>query len=783
MLRNILLLFAFLFPLFLFSQSKITGQILDEENNPIEFTTINLQTQDNILIKTEFSDENGKFEIEEKQGNYLLDISYLGNPLFTQEIELNNNIDLGIIKVENSFLIEEIVIELKQKPIFNQEYDKFIFNVENSPLKQGYDGLEVLKRTPKLQVDSKGNVLLRNSSVLVLVNGRKMMMSGEELTNYLSNLNSENIKNIEIQNVGSADTDASNTGGVVNIVLKKVPTGFQSTLKTFYIHRNKENHVYFGGITNQFGSEKWNVYNKINYSEEDNLYKYNSTTSFYENNGRNENRGNNNIKNKNFNTTTGIVFYPNEKYEIGTEFYYSKNKSDRNGLDVLNVFNPNLSATADNTSTGYNTTDFWYATINYNYKLDSLGSKLKLISDIGNNKSDNHNEVDTKYSFGSLSDNLNRYITNANSDFYNIQADWIQKLKTDLELNFGTKLSNISRKNQLNTYLFEDEWNLTPNGQENFENNENIYANYLSIATKFKEKHQLKVGLRTEYTDLKGTDFVNNTEVKQSYFDWFPNFYYSYELKENQNISFSYSRRIQRPSFRDLNPFVIKLNDFLYQEGNPNLKPQYTDKLDLSYQYKKHFFSIYGNLTNNYITGIYTIDNNNVSTFSPQNFGKINDFGFDYSYSENLTDWLYSNISLGSWYYDFEVQNTRHNRVSGYLSSYFQVKFTKTLFLDVYNNFTSKNQFGLTKGAEQYRLDLALQKNIWEGSGLIRIAFEDVFNTERDKNISYYDNFDFRFYQKRLTQSFVIMFIYTFKNKEKFDERNVQQSNENKNRL
>src|SRR5690554_3068786 len=235
MLRNILLLFAFLFPLFLFSQNKITGQILDSENNPVEFATINLQTKDSILLKTEFSDANGKFEIEEKQGNYLLDISYLGNPPFTQEIELNNKIDLGIIKVENSITLQEIVIELKQKPIFNQEYDKFIFNVENSPLKQGYDGLEVLKRTPKLQVDSKGNVLLRNSSVLVLVNGRKMMMSGEELTNYLSNLNSENIKSIEIQNVGSADTDASNTGGVVNIVLKKVPAGFQSTLKTFYI--------------------------------------------------------------------------------------------------------------------------------------------------------------------------------------------------------------------------------------------------------------------------------------------------------------------------------------------------------------------------------------------------------------------------------------------------------------------------------------------------------------------------------------------------------------------
>src|SRR5690606_8969658 len=139
MLRNILLLFAFLFPLFLFSQNKITGQILDSENNPVEFATINLQTKDSILLKTEFSDEN-----EEKQGNYLLDISYLGNPLFTQEIELNNKVDLGIIKVENSITLQEIIIS-KEKKLIEKKIDRLVFNVENSVAATGGDVLDILK--------------------------------------------------------------------------------------------------------------------------------------------------------------------------------------------------------------------------------------------------------------------------------------------------------------------------------------------------------------------------------------------------------------------------------------------------------------------------------------------------------------------------------------------------------------------------------------------------------------------------------------------------------------
>ncbi len=782
LLHKTLILVSFFFITSVYAQTvSLSGRFVDEKNTPLSFIEVIIYENEELVL-TESCDENGKFNFFIVPSKYKFVAESFGEILYEEEINIQEDTNLKDIKITNTSILLQDAVIVGTKPIFKQEYDKFIFNVENSPLKQGYDGLEVLKRSPKLQVNSKGSILLRNQSVLVLVNGRKMNMSGEELSNYLSSINSENIKSIEIQDVGSAETDASNSGGVINIVLKKTPTGFQSTIKTFYMHRNEENQLYSGGITNQFGSEKWNIYNKFNYRDDANLSKFNSTTRFYNNNGRNENGGETDYQNKNFNTTTGIVFYPNEKHEIGTEIYYSHGTIDRNGWENLEVYNPDLNAVSENKSIYFNKNIFWDVVANYSYKLDSLGSKIKIIADIGNNTIDNRNEVDTRYTFGNLEDNKNRFLTDAKSNFYNIQLDWNQKLKSNLEFSFGAKLSNVSRENELNTYLYENDWELTADGQENFENTENVLANYLSISTKLKEKHQLKIGLRTEYTDLKGNDFVNNTEVKQNYFDWFPNFFYAYQIKENQNLSFSYSRRIQRPSFRDLNPFIIKQNDFLYQIGNPNLHPQYTNKFDLTYQRKKQSFSLYADFTNDMIMGVYTTQGN-ISYYKPQNFGKMRNLGFDYSFYGDITKWLYSNISLGGWHYDFETQNLQNDRFSFYISTYSQVKFSKTFFLDVNNSFYSKNQFGVTQGAEQYQLDLALQKNILDGAGLIRIACEDVFNTSRDKNTSYYENFDFRFYQKRVTRSFVLMLIYTFKNKGKFNERNVQQGNDNKGRL
>lgn len=762
-------------------QFSLRGKVTDSSKTAIQFSTITLLKMDNSIAKQTITDSLGLFEIKIEKGEYILVIDQFAKQLLKKNISIFYNTDLGNLEVTADVALGEVTIVSKKK-IIEYQYDKIIFNVSNSPLKLGFDGLEVLKRSPGLRVNSQGNLLLRNENVLVLVNGRKINLSSEELNNYLSSLNSENIQRIEIQNLGMAETEAANSGGVVNIILKKIPTGFLTTLKASYSYRKKGLEAYSSGITNQLGFNKWSIYNKINYSDDHNLANFKSTTSFFADNGRNENFGYSNYQNKNFNTTTGVVFYPWQQHEIGAEVYYAQNKIYRNGLENLMVYSPALSAVSNNNSIYDNKNKLWNITLNYTFKQDDYGSYVKLIGDVGNNNLNNNNDVDTKYIFGTLNDNYSRYFTNAKSNFTNLQIDWLKKFVKAWEFALGAKYSQINRDNLLNIFINNNGILENGIGNQDFNNHEQIVSNYVTFAKQWQKKHSLKLGLRTEYTKINGTDIVNKTAVDKNYFDWFPSLFYNYLIKENHSISISYARRITRPSFRDLNPFVIKQNDFLFQTGNPNLQPQYTNKIDLNYNVKNNSFTLYGSFSNDLIVGVYTADNN-ITTYKPQNFGKSRNLGIDYSYNADINKWLYGSVSAGILDYNFEVAGIEHRRASFYSNIYARIKFNQSLFFDLFNNFFSKNQFFVTKSSSQYNLDITLQKNFWKDAGILKLSCSDIFNTLRDKNVSYYDKFNFSFYQKSSTRAFLISFIYTLKNNVKMEQKNIQSGNNNKDRL
>ncbi|MCT3759638.1 TonB-dependent receptor [Elizabethkingia anophelis] len=763
-------------------QYILKGKVVNQSKQPVEFVNISLIKDDKQIVRQTVTDSLGAFSLSAEAGYYILSGQQFNSELFRTNIELNKDTDIGIFKVTDVLELEGVTLEGKKK-IIERKFDKLIFNVENSPLRQGYNGLEVLKRSPNLRVNPKGDILLRNESVMVLVNGRKMNFSSEELSNYLNSLNSDDIKSIEIQTLGAAETDASNTGGgVVNIILKKIPIGFKSTIRTSYSFLDKDHGGYTGGITNQFGATKWNIYNKINYSDNSNISRFNSKTDFLTSNGKNDNYGETDFQNKNFNTTTGIVFYPGKRHEIGAEIYYSNSKIQRNGWENLMVYNPVHSATSNNLSLYENQNELWNVTLNYLFKIGEKGSSIKFIGDFGNNKLDNNNEVDTKYTFGSLPDNNYKYLTDAKSTFTNFQVDWLQKFENNWELSLGLKYAGVNRDNLLNVFRKSNGLWIAADGDQNFENTETVFSNYISIAKQWAKKHNLKLGLRTESTKIAGIDNVNFTNVKKNYFDWFPNLYYSYSINDNQSISLSYARKITRPSFRELNPFVIKQNDFLYQTGNPDLQPQYVNRIDVSYSLKKHTFSLFGSFSDDLIVGAYSV-NGNITYYKPQNFGKSRMTGFIHSFSGNIKKWLYANISTGVWYYDFEFNNSKHNRMSFYNSLSLQVKFNKTLNLDINNDYTSRTQGNVTEFRNQYSLDLALQKTIYNGAATLRLSWFDVFNTQRDKNVSKYGNFDFYFYSKKITSYPALTFTYNIKNNSKVDNKNIQKGNDNINRL
>jgi len=679
-------------------------------------------------------------------------------------------------------LLDTVVIT-GNKPVIRKEYDKLIFSVENSPLRDAVNGLELLSRIPKLQVTSQGDILMRSQSPLILINGRKLNLSGEDLSAYLRNLDPKRIKSIEIQDMGAGDTDAQNSGGVINIIMKGAPQGFSSTLTNAYTYR--KNKVWSGstGLTANYGFEKWNFFTRTNYEKNNDAGSYAIKKIFPAVKGQNLSLGDFSGLKHNLALQGGAIFTPSKNQELGAEVYYNHSDSQGQGREDLRIFDPELSSVSTNITDQQSGKKLWYTAFNYTYKTDTMGSQLKVIADIGGIDASDNNTTNSIYPFASSSDNSYRYLTVPISHYYTLQGDWLQKLSKKQEFKTGVKYGAVDRSNTLESSLFQNNsWILTPEGQEDFDNKEDVLAGYFTFSSKLGNQQNFRLGLRAEYTHLKGENHINEEKVNQDYTNLFPSFYYGYTLQNTTTLSASFSRHITRPSFRDLNPFLKKENDFSYISGNPNLLPQYSNQYELSWQLKKQSVSLYANYFEDVIAGVYR-NEGNVTYYQPQNFGKQRQLGIDYNYYGNVYKWLYTNISSGLFYTKFDLSPLHPSKYSFQNNLYTRITLPKDYAVDIYNNFLSGFQQYMTSVGTIYTMDLALQKRLWHKKGTIKLSCNDVFNTSRSKNFSTYQNFDVDFYQKRVTRAYALLFSYTFSNHTKTANKSIQSDAEKRGRL
>ena len=766
-----------------FTQVKISGKTLDSDNKPIGFITLRL-LKDSIVVQALVSDSLGNFNIlNVPQGTYSLNSSFIGAFRSSQSFNLKRDTAL-FVNLEFTFGkdLKEIVIRSNRK-IIEQRGDKLLFNVENSPLNKGFDGLEVLQRSPKILFNSKGELLIKNKSALIFVNGRKLNLAGEDLNAYLSSLNSEEIKRLEIQDVTTSETDASSDGGAINIVLQHPSKGFRTILKSSYNYRKKTFGTYTGAANLNYGSEKWNAYLNVDYRNNKDKGHYNQEFDYLGENKRNIQNGNFIQRNNSLGWRSGFAFYPNKRQEFGVEFYTNNSKAAYSDNQLLNLYNPEITVSAENKSATDDKTDIWYLTGNYTFKIDTIGSSIKFIGDYGKNDLERTNLVSTTYSLGNISSGQSSFETVAPSAYYTLQSDYNQKLRSGWQLFSGLKYGNITRDNSLDIAYFNNgQWIPNSSGNEDFTNREHILAGYITSEKTFGDNQYLKFGLRTEHTRVNGLNRLNNKNTNQDYTNFFPSLYYRFNVSSKDNLSVSYKRSITRPSFRDLNSFVIKQNDFLYQLGNPDLKPQYNDRADLTYQKGNQSLSLYGRLGNNVIQNVYYV-RDDVNYVQPQNFGRISDFGLDHSYYGNITSWLYAKFSEGVFFYSFHNNVLSASKPSFYSSIYLQVKLPERLLLEIFNKYWNSYQFYNTLGAEQYKLDVAVKKTFFKDKVIARLNFNDLFNTQRDKNYSVYQTFNFDFYQKRLTRSVLFSIQYNFSNKGKVKDNFIQSGNQSRDRL
>lgn len=755
-MKNIILLCSLFFSLTVSAQlpsnsnprtGVISGKVIDETTNQaMPYVSIVVKDATNAPITGGITDDNGLFFIKQiPEGENTIEIQYIGYKTETKKITIsksNSKIDLGTILLkEEASVLDEVVVIAETSTVI-QKIDRKVINVGKDLTSAGTTASELLNHIQSVSVDSQtGNVSLRgNENVRVLVDGKPTNISASQL---LKQIPSTSIKSVELITNPSAKYDPEGMSGIINIVLhKSANLGFNGSLNTG---------LTIGENTRFNGSLDMNL----------KTGKVNFFANYGLNDGKNANDGiiyrfdNNSIQNFLFlsNSTShllklGADIYINDKNTFS--FYTIQNKSD----DIFNVntvvtFNNIL----DSDSPMLVESNSDSQTYNFNYALDfeKKGHNLELEANFSNSDEPeiaSYNEFVRPFD---LTRNYNDEVENDRSTTL-LNLDYTNPISENkkLELGLEVRLNDTKNNNVTNQhdFVYDNNGNLiadgngwyetTPKGNSSFRYHRNIYSAYVNYNQKF-DKLSVQLGARLEQYEVNGT-FITDTETatyKDEIFTVYPSAFFTYNPSEKNQFQLSYSRRVDRPSIRQVNPIREWSTPLITSVGNPDLKPQFTNSFELNYthQYEKGSFTFgtfYRRVSDN-ITRILNedpLDEDKVEV-SYSNTESNNRYGIELSSNHKLANWWRVNAS-------FDLYTQKESGVANGQ----QLEVTNnSLNLRVSNSFKATNNlrfqlFALYRGGGksiQFKVDpmwminMGASLNVLNRKGTLSFRVNDIF--------------------------------------------------------
>jgi outer membrane receptor protein involved in Fe transport len=734
----------------------ISGKVLDEKKESFPYATIGLlNAKDSTAVQGTLTKENGQYEFKDiALGNYLVSIYVVGyKKVFKGPFSLN--------PAKTAYLVDAVqlipdakqlqgVEIVKQKPLVERQLDKTVLNVENSTLAVGNTALDILEKSPGVSVDKDGNISLRGKQgVTVMLDGKPTYLSAEQLANLLRSMEGSAIKSIELITNPSAKYDAAGNSGIINIKLKKNSNyGTNGTIfagsgyGTYY----KAN----GGFTLNHRKEKFNVFGNVDYGRNKrfndlDIYRVNNTlqdqTIFDQTSNNIRNRNNSNYK-------AGVDYFLNDKNTIGFVFTGYNSNGDSNA-DVLTLIG-STPAVGDSSVVAKNLSNSKYTgmTFNLNYKsvIDTLGQELTIDADFAQYDGIEENAFDNLYlNSGGQQSRAPYLFQNGTPSLVKIwsgKVDYTYPLNKDMKLETGVKTSFVSTDNNYKFLNFNHNnnlWENDPTRSNQFIYDENINAAYINVNRKFKST-SVQIGLRAEQTNSKGNSITESRIVKRDYLNFFPSVFLNQDISKNHSMGLSYSRRIDRPDYGSLNPFVYYVDLYSYQFGNPFLKPQYTNSFELSYSFKKTLNATLGySHTSDVITEVLLSDTAKKTIFiSNENLATQDSYNLNISSPLPITKWWSTNNNLTVFYNRFESPNLANAPYkSGRLAFNFNTNQTITINpttnFELSGFFVSKQVYGTLLIDPMYAIDMGLSKNFMDKKLNIKLAANDVFNIRKNK--------------------------------------------------
>ena len=763
----------------IFSQHQLSGAIKDGvEDASIPYATVALLRLDSSVVTGVMTGDDGKFVIKKvTTGEYIIQVSFIGYEKAFRRVSVPKQSDLGeIILKESATKLSEVVVTAT-RPLIAMKADRYIVNISGNIQSAGRNALDILRNTPGLLVNQKGDISAMGASVQVWIDGRPSRMSGDQLQAFLNSMQGGEIDRIEVITNPSSRFDAAGGGGIIDIrTTKGLQYGVNGTLTFGYRQgrMDREN----AGMSLNWRREKFNMFGNYSVNRDKSWEKINQINDMQTASGvinfdqratyESTKAG---LRNS---VRAGMDYFINQNNILGVivNAYLSEGGSGslKNITDISPAYNGVNYSEADNVQSGGR--NGIQANTNYQSTFAKSGQQLNFDFDYARFSSEpfQHNR-NTYYDQNNVMIGVPEQLRNTNPqsiEVYSAKMDYVQPLWKDARMETGAKVSQSKTDNDMKFDVFTgNDWQIDANRTNRFVYTEQIDAAYINISQRLG-KFNLQAGLRGEYTFLNSEQKTTGEKNDTTYFNLFPTFFVSYQASQKHNFGISYSRRLNRPGYSELNPFEVAIDAYSFTRGNPNLKPSYTHNVQISHLFTPNWMTRIGFTNATDVIVLIPIVDDATQRYGTTrgNFAKTQALSAMLNYRKQLVE---------KWMVNLTAQGVYSNNTSNEASSKF-VNKGGSLTVQLYNNlvitpalsaeitgmYISGMRMGYLVVQPQGNFSAGLRQQLLKNKMTLSLTVNDILFTSIDKISARYENVNYTLYNARDSRYVNLTLRYNF---------------------
>lgn len=720
-------------------QGVLNGKLIGEEEPLVGANILVFQLEDSLFLQGAITDEVGMFSIElSSQGPYQIEFSYIGYE--SKTIAVDAPVNLGEIILSASSNQLQGVEVVAKKPMIQKELDRLIINVADNVLSSGNSVLEIIRRSPGVIVDQDDLISMSGrNGVRVYIDNRDTRLQGDALANLLRGIPASTIEKVELITNPSVKFEAQGNAGIINIVTKQgkfYGTNGSVTLSPGYGRYFRwENSLNFNHRT-----AKWNLYGQYGFAKRNQYMEIVIDRIFLEEGQptsifdlQNDFR----LPIENHTPRLGFDYDISERTSVGVLVSGFANLTGSELVSDIDEFDGEKQLLAGQTTDG-STVAKWYqfgTNLHFRHIFKDQGT---LSVDLDYSSYDNREDQRFDTQFLNEKDVLLNEVlltgeVDGSFDLRGLSIDYELELNDGVKWELGWKNTDVKTDNDLR-YVDQINGVKTPNERlsNHFIYDEQIYAAYTNLSWR-RQNWNASIGVRLEQTYIEGDQLTTEVSFENQYLNLFPSASINFTANPKHLFGISVSRRLDRPSYNDLNPFRFFVNTNTFRVGNPFLIPQYTWGMEWNYTYNQRYYIAlnYGLTTDNLSRAIVQEGLEQVVVVKPINIDNLRSYAMTLSFPIAFTkDWNSQwNLNLSMNDFNGEITGFQFDRLNPVfvLNTNHSVRLPKGYSLQFGAFYLPPHWGSITQVRLMSQVSVGAQKWIWGGKGSLRLNFNDIF--------------------------------------------------------